>query len=112
MPHVSVTGLRLRGFWHAPRFWWLTLAALAQARRAPGLIHLDVRRIDGWHHTLTVWEDEQSMRQYLRAGAHLASMRAFSRIATGKVLGFASAGVPDWSEAHGRWLREGRVVGR
>jgi hypothetical protein len=106
--YISITGLRLKSPFSAPRFWWHALRSMAQARSAPGNVSVDARAIDGVQHTLTVWTDEAAMRAYLVAGAHMQAMRAFRQIATGKTIGFTSATIPSWGEARGIWDARGR----
>jgi hypothetical protein len=79
---------------------------MRQAQAAPGLISADARRIDGIHHTLTVWESETAMRSYLASGPHLAAMKAFRRIATGRTIGYATNHAPGWHEARSIWLEK------
>jgi quinol monooxygenase YgiN len=86
------------------------MKSMVQARHAPGNISADARTINGVHHTLSVWTDQDAMRAYLTAGPHLAAMRLFPRIATGKVVGYLARQAPDWSEVHTIWLERGRVV--
>ena len=108
--YVSITGLRVRQVWHIPAFWSHAITSMAQARRAPGNISADARTINGVHHTLSVWTDKAAMRAYLTAGPHLAAMRLFPRIATGKVVGYLATQAPDWSEVHAIWVERGREV--
>lgn len=106
--YVSITGLRLKAIWHAPRFWWLAIRAMTQAKSAPGNLSADARTINGVHHTLTVWQNKTAMMIFIRKGAHRQAMRAFTAIATGKTFGFETDKVPDWSEVHDLWLTKGR----
>ena len=76
--------------------------------KARGNQSADARIIGGVHHTLTVWDDEQAMRTYLRSGAHLGAMRAFRAIATGKTVGFVANSAPPWSDVHDIWTTRGR----
>lgn len=110
MVYVSITGLHVRSVIYAPAFWWHAIRSMRQAQSAPGLISVEVRQIDGIHHTLTVWETEAAMRAYLITGAHLAAMKAFHRIATGRTIGFVAESAPDWDEAHAIWERRGNAV--
>lgn len=112
MPYVSITGLRLKGLWHAPRFWWHATCAMAQAHRAPGNLGADARLIDGYHHTLSVWSDRAAMRRYLGSGAHLAAMRGFHSFATGRTIGFEAEAAPGWAEAHAIWCARAVEVRR
>lgn len=108
--YVSVTGLSLRALHHAPRFWWYAIRSMSQARAAEGNLLAQARTVQGIHHTLTVWQSEDFMRAFLRQGAHLGAMKAFSSIATGRVLGYQSAEQPDWQEALARWRSDARGV--
>ena len=110
MVYVSITGLQLKSVRHAPAFWWHAIRSMAQAQAAPGNISATARRIDGVHHTLTVWDSEAAMRTYLTNGPHLAAMRAFRGMATGKTLGFLAEVAPDWDKAHALWLKSSRTV--
>jgi hypothetical protein len=108
--YVSITGLELKGVWHAPCFWWHAIRSMQQARAADGNLYADTRTINGVHHTLSVWRDEQAMRAYLISGPHRKAMRAFHSIATGKTLGFTADQRPDWTEVHDLWQTKGRAV--
>lgn len=108
--YVSITGLQVRQVWHIPSFWLHAMKSMVQARKASGNISADARTINGIHHTLSVWTDKDAMRAYLTAGSHLAAMRLFPRIATGKVVGYLAKQAPDWSEVHAIWLERGRIV--
>jgi hypothetical protein len=110
MPYVSITGLTLKSRRHFVRFWWHAIRSMGQAKRAPGNRSADARIIGGVHHTLTVWDDEQAMRAYLRSGPHLGAMRAFRGIATGKTIGFVAEAAPAWSDVHDIWMQRGREV--
>ncbi len=108
--YVSITGLQVRRVWHIPAFWTHAIRAMVQARGAPGNISAQARRIDGVHHTLTVWTDRKAMLGYLRTGPHRDAIRLFPRIATGKVLGFCTQEVPDWADVPALWAAHGREV--
>ncbi len=108
--YVSITGLQVRRVWHVPSFWLYAVKAMAQARKAPGNILAQTRTINGVHHTLSVWTDQEMMRAYLVSGPHLDAMRVFPRIATGKVVGYRTKDVPDGSEVHRIWRTQGRTV--
>jgi quinol monooxygenase YgiN len=108
--YVSITGLQVLRVWHIPSFWSHAMRSMAQARRAPGNISASARTINGVHHTLSAWTDRAAMRAYLTEGPHLEAMRLFPSIATGKVVGYHTRDVPDWSEVHAIWVERGRVV--
>lgn len=108
--YVSITGLRLKGRRHMPRFWWHAIRSMAQARRSPGNLRAEGRTVRGIHHTLSVWSDERAMRTFLVSGAHRDAMKAFRAIATGRTLGFTTNHPPNWEASLRRWLSEAREV--
>ncbi|MBB1248138.1 hypothetical protein [Rhizobium sp. G21] len=107
MPYVSITGMRVRSVWRLPRFAFHAVRSMSQARRAEGNLFADARKIDGVHHTLTVWTDRTAMLAYLRAGAHRCAMQAFPTLGMGYAFGFDAATRPDWTAVHALWLAEG-----
>jgi hypothetical protein len=108
--YVSITGLTVNSVWTWPRFWWLTLAALRQARRAPGNIQTSACMSQGVHHTMTVWADEAAMRRFLVSGAHLQAMKAYRGLGSGRTLGLTLARAPEWPEALALWRTRSREV--
>ena len=106
--YVSITGLRVKSIFRAPLFWRHAVPSLMQAQRAPGNMVAQVRKVDGVQHTLTVWQDREAMRRYLTTGAHLAAIRAFRQIGTGRVCGYEAERIPTWDEALAYWAAHGR----
>lgn len=107
--YVSITGLMIRRPWHLPRFYLHASRSFRQVRRAPGLLRADVRRINGVHHTLTVWESRSAMLDFIHSGAHRRAIRAFRGMATGKTFGFETDNPPGWDQVHALWRDRGRV---
>jgi hypothetical protein len=108
--YVSITGLTLKSPLFGPLFWWHAIRSMAQARKARGNLSVDARQINGVHHTLSVWESETAMRNYLVHGAHLAAMRSFNKIARGKTVGYLAQEVPYWDEVHQIWRLRAKPV--
>jgi hypothetical protein len=108
--YVSITGLRLRHWAFAPRFWWHAIGAMMQARAAKGNLFAQARTINGMHHTVSVWQDRDAMLRYLRSGAHLRAMRVFPKIATGAVAGFYAPHAPAWADVPALLRDQGRGV--
>ena len=108
--YVSVTGLRLKRFWHVPLFWRHAIPCFSGARQAAGNMVAQTRTINGVHHTLTVWRDRAAMLAYVRSGAHAKAMKVFPKIATGRVYGGERKNPPDWEEALRLWTEHGRDV--
>ena len=108
--YISITGLSLNSPWHAPLFWWHAVSSMRQARAAQGNISAEARTINGVHHTVSAWRDIDVMKAYLTSGAHLAALKSYRKIATGRTLGYEAETVPDWKRVHAIWQRDGRVV--
>lgn len=107
MQYISITGLKLKRFWHAPRFWFHAVRSMVQAKQAPGNVLAKAKTINGVHHTLSVWQSREAMQVFIRRGAHLKAMRQFSSMATGKTFGFESNDIPAWHEVHQLWQDKG-----
>jgi hypothetical protein len=106
--YVSITGLKLKRWWHFFRFMSLTIPATRQARRSAGNISVELTKSNGVYHTLTVWHREEDMRNFLYEGAHLRAVRAFGDIADGKTFGFETTEPPAMNDVHSLWLEHGR----
>lgn len=108
--YVSVTGLRIKGPLAFFGFWRHAIPSKMQADKAPGLLFLELKTIDRFHHTFTIWENKEAMQAYLKSGSHLKAMKVFRKIATGKVLGYEANSAPTWEDALRLWSEEGRTV--
>lgn len=75
MTLISVTRLRIRSIRFLPMFIWDSIKSDKQAKRASGNLGSTLRAQSTtvfW--TLTAWEDEASMRAFMRSGAHREAM--------------------------------------
>lgn len=75
MAFISVTRLRLRSWRYLPEFLWLSFASDRQAKGASGNIKTKLiadANLTFW--TLTIWENETAMRQFMRTGSHRQAM--------------------------------------
>ena len=97
--HISITGLKPKGLIGWLRFWRLAIPSFTQAKSAEGNVFCEVKKINGFQCTLSAWESREQMLVFLRSGAHLKAMKAFSKIATGRTYGYESDTVPSWQEA-------------
>lgn len=97
--HISITGLKPKGFWAYIKFWSLAIPSFTEAKTAKGNLHSDVKKINGYQCTLTAWENREMMLVFMKNGTHLKAMKAFSSIATGKTFGYESDTIPTWEEA-------------
>lgn len=112
--YVSVTGLKVKHFWLFPKFYRHALPSFMQAQSAPGNLFAETSSRNGIQHTLTVWEDRQSMLKFLRSGAHGQAMKItkeVSDLSQTKVYGYESDTMPTWDEALALWEEHGKLYG-
>lgn len=113
MAFVSVTRLRLRSPLYLLRFLKHAIPSSQQAIAAPGNLKTLTRRQRFAFWTLTVWEDEAAMRNYMRSGAHREAMPKLAEWcdeASTVHWHQDSVEPPDWQEATQRMLAEGRLA--
>lgn len=106
--YISITGLQPRSIWKILPFFRHAIPSRSQALKAPGALFVDVRQVNGVHHTLSAWESREHMKKYIYQGAHLKAIQAFRIIATGKTFGYMGTELPSWDELHERWQKEGK----
>ncbi len=107
--HISITGLKPKGIIGWFRFWQLAIPSFTQAKTAEGNVYCEVKKIAGFQCTLSAWESRDQMLVFLRSGAHLNAMKAFSKIATGRTYGYEASTVPSWQEAFQLLQEKGKV---
>ena len=105
--YVSVTGLKVKRFWHLPRFWWHAMRSFRQAQRAPGVRLVEVRNVKGYQHTLTCWHSRRDMLNFMRSRPHIDAIRAFGDIATGRTYGWEADAPPQLGRRTGPMARKG-----
>lgn len=113
MPFISITRLRIRSIWLLPAFALYTHRSLQQVRAAGGYLDgslLPDRRWTFW--TMTAWDNQQSMRQYMTSGPHKAAMpKLMHWCDEASVVHWeqTSEELPSWAEADARMRSEGRI---
>jgi heme-degrading monooxygenase HmoA len=108
---VSLTRLRLRSWWYLPQFLWMNERSVNQLRRAPGFLGarllLDRGRVF-W--TMSLWQDEASMRAFRDTGPHRPAMAKLKdwcdQASVARLDGRTE--LPGWQEAHALMLAYGR----
>ena len=113
MPLASITRLRVRSFRYMPAFIWLATRSLRQARAATGCAFADVRRERGlvfW--TRTIWQDESTMRAYMKSGPHgvaMPKLQHWCDEASAMHWDQESNEAPDWNMVEKRMREQGRT---
>ena len=110
---VSVTRLRLRSWRFLLPFAWDARRARLQAEQSPGCRGALVRKTQGlafW--TLTYWDDEASLRQFMLKGPHRKAMPKLARWCDESAVMHwqeDSAVLPGWDIATARLAEHGRL---
>lgn len=85
----------------------------AQALKAKGIVSLQVKS-NGLlvQRTLTLWENAESMKEYVRSGSHLQAMKAFPTLANKSFTAVFEVQVPPtWDDALAQLKRSNREHG-
>jgi hypothetical protein len=113
MTFVSLTRLRVRSIRFLPLFAIHTLRSLRQVKKAPGFqtgALLVDRSWTFW--TMTAWDDQDSMRRYMTAGAHKRAMPHLLHWCDEASVAHweqEESALPSWQEADRRMRESGRV---
>ena len=81
------------------------MPSFTAARKANGNLFCDAKKINGYHHTLTAWENKSKMIDYLKGKHHALAMKNFRSIATGSTYGYEGSQIPSWKEALELWQK-------
>ncbi len=100
---ISITGLRPKSILHSIPFWFRAIPSFNQAKNTPGNKFCEVKRIQGIQHTLTAWNDMETLRAFVSSGPHLKAVKSFRKIATGSTFHYESDTIPTWEEARRLW---------
>jgi heme-degrading monooxygenase HmoA len=110
MTFVSLTRLRIRSFRFVPLFALHTWRSLRQVRSAPGFQTGAILADRNWTFwTMTAWDSEESMRQFMLSGSHKTAMPHLVEWCDEASVAHwtqQEALVPSWIEADRR-MREG-----
>ena len=113
MIFVSLTRLRIRSIRFLPFFAVYTLRALQQVKKAPGFqtgALLPDRDRTYW--TMTAWDSEESMRQYMTTGSHKKAMPHLMQWCDEASVAHwtqEDSALPTWEEADRRMRETGRA---
>ena len=100
---ISITGLKPKSVFTIIPFWLKAIPSLSQAKNAKGNLHCEVKKIKGIQHTLTAWESEEALKNFVYSGIHLKAIQSFRKIATGSTYRYKSETMPSWDEARRMW---------
>jgi heme-degrading monooxygenase HmoA len=108
---ISVTSIRLKRLWYYFALTWNAMLIVRQARAQKGFVRLKNTGFGYEHYTLSVWEDEASLREFARSGAHRDAMKKSSTLATEiRTYSFHSDVIPDWKEVRSLLKETSNVI--
>ena len=113
MIFVSLTRLRIRSIRLLPFFGLYAFRVVSQVKKAPGFqmgAFLTDRSWTFW--TMTGWDTQESMRQFMTTGAHQKAMpRLLHWCDEASVAHWTQpdASLPSWTEADKRMRETGRI---
>ncbi|MFF2286665.1 hypothetical protein [Peribacillus butanolivorans] len=83
-----------------PIFFIHTIKSIIQSKKAEGIVHSSFEK-EGWitYWTLTVWENEDCMKEYRNNGNHLKAMKISRKIADQlEKINWEDDNIPNWKE--------------
>ena len=113
MVFVSLTRLRIRSFRFVPLFLVHALRTVSQVKRAPGFQHGALLNDHSWTFwTMTAWDSQESMRQFMTTGSHKSAMPHLLRWCDEASVAHweqQETSLPSWTEADKRMRENGRA---
>lgn len=96
---VTITSLELKG---PLKFFALSAYALKIIKQLKGSNYKDFKKRGVWttHYTMTLWQNENDLKDFAKSGAHLVAMQNAAQIAKEiRVITIDADFLPTWSEA-------------
>jgi hypothetical protein len=106
---VTITSIELKGPFS---FFLLSARALKIIRQLKGVDCLAFKKQGFWtmHYTMTLWRNDEELKQFAYSGAHLQAMRDSARIAREiRTITIDADALPAWKEAKAL-LKGGKVM--
>ena len=108
--YISITGIKVKGFFGMLKFMRYTTPSFVAARKANGNLFCDSKKINKYYHTLTAWKNKNKMMDYLRGKHHALAMKNFRSIGTGSVYGYEDDLMPSWEDAIKKWKQNFKEI--
>ena len=106
---TTITSIKLRG---PLKFFALSASALKIIRQLKATNCKDFRKKGIWttHYTMTLWNNEDELKDFARSGAHLEAMKASKKIAKEiRTITIETDTLPGWTEAK-ELLKKGNLI--
>lgn len=80
-------------------------------KQEPGFLQFKKTGLGYVHYTLSAWENEEAMKRFTHAGAHLEAMKKSKQIASEiRTYTYKSEQIPDWKSAKKLLQAQGKVL--
>lgn len=113
--YVSTCGMELKGVFDLPLFFVYAVPALVQAWLAPGNVRAWYLPFAGFsltsHRTLSAWESEEALLNFVRSGSHARAVANIPRFASSaRALRITTDTIPGWDEMLPLWEEDAVFV--
>jgi hypothetical protein len=106
---ATITSIELKG---PLNFFALSSSALKIIKQLKSTKYKDFKKKGIWtkHYTMTLWNDENEIKEFAKSGAHLEAMKKSSQIAKEiRTITIDADSLPNWKEAK-KILERGKVI--
>jgi hypothetical protein len=96
---VTITSIELKSPFH---FFALSLKALQILKQLKATHYKDFKKRGIWtkHYTMTLWNDENELKEFALSGAHMEAMKKSKELAKEiRTITIESVSLPSWKEA-------------
>ena len=107
---VTITSIELKSPW---KFFPLTKNAMKIIRQLKSTNNKAYRSTGFWtkHYTMTLWENEQEIKDFYRNGAHKDAMKISSKIAKEiRTYTYNAEALPNWNDAKSMLADHGKAL--
>ena len=106
---ATITSIELKG---PLKFFALSTKALKIVKQLKSTNYKDFKKRGVWtkHYTMTLWNNEEELKEFARSGAHLEAMKISKQIAKEiRTITIEAYTLPNWKEAI-KLLEKGKVI--
>jgi len=108
--YATITSIQLTGPFQFFKLSYLAMKIVEQLKHDPACKKYRSRGFWTLHYTMSLWQDEQSLKEFARKGAHLHGMKNSKALATEiRTYTYAADQLPDWKTAK-ELLKKGKVL--
>lgn len=108
--YATITSIQLKGPFHFFKLSYLAMKIVNQLKGNPACKKYRSRGFWTLHYTMSLWQDEKSLKEFARNGAHLMGMKSSKSIAAEiRTYTYEADQLPDWVTARSL-LKQGKVL--